>query len=131
MSQDAIGDFLTIIRNAIMASKPMVIVPFSKFRYAIAVILKQEGFISDAMRIDSQDDKAYIKIILKYVDGESVIHELRRVSRPGGRYYARCHGFKPVIGGLGISIITTSKGVMTDKQANQQVLGGEVICTVW
>lgn len=131
MSQDTIGDFLTVIRNAVMASKPEVIVPFSKFRYAIAAILKQEGFIADALRIQEEDGKSSIKIILKYVDGESVIHELKRISSPGGRFYARCYKFKPVIGGLGVAVVTTSKGVMTDKQAKQLSLGGEVICTIW
>ena len=131
MSQDTIGDFLTVIRNGLMASKPHVITPFSKLRYAIAATLKQEGFIADALRIQEEDGRAHIKVILKYVDGESVIHELKRVSTPGGRFYARCYKFKPVIGGLGVAIVTTSKGVMTDKQAKQMSLGGEVICTVW
>lgn len=131
MSQDTIGDFLTTIRNAVMMSKPYVVAPNSQFKCAIAAVLKQEGFITDAIVEKSEDGKSFLKITLKYVDGESVIHELKRQSSPGGRYYARHYEFKPVIGGLGICIVTTSKGVMTNKQAKELSLGGEVICTVW
>jgi small subunit ribosomal protein S8 len=130
MSQDSIGDFLTIIRNGIMRSKLVVFVPFSKMKFDIAKILEQEGFIHEVQVVE-QDEKKVIKVGLKYVDGESVIHELTRISRPGLRHYRSFIDLKPVIGGLGISILTTSKGLMTDKQAKQLSLGGEVICTVW
>jgi small subunit ribosomal protein S8 len=130
MSQDSIGDFLTIIRNGIMRSKLVVFVPFSKMKFDIAKILEQEGFIHEVQVVE-QDEKKVIKVGLKYVDGESVIHELTRISRPGLRQYRSFIDLKPVIGGLGISILTTSKGLMTDKQAKQLSLGGEVICTVW
>ena len=130
MSQDSIGDFLTIIRNGIMASKQNVLVPFSKFKADVAALLKNEGFIKDAL-IEEVDGKKMLKVLLKYVDGESVIHELKRVSAPGRRQYKRFFELKPVIGGLGILIVTTSRGLMTDKQAKKLSVGGEVICTVW
>ncbi len=130
MSQDLVGDFLTIIRNGIMASKPDILVPFSKLKYEIASILKGEGFVKDVL-IEEVDNKKAIKVLLKYVDGESVIHELKRVSTPGQRRYKRFFELKPVIGGLGIMILTTSKGLLTDKQAKRLATGGEVICSVW
>ena len=129
MSCNTIGDFLTIIRNGIMASKPYVVIPFSQFSFSIAAILKQEGFIKDAVIVE--DGKKSLKIFLKYVRGESAIHELKLTSTQGRRVYKRSAEFKPVIGGLGVAIVTTSKGVMTDKQAKQLAVGGEIICTVW
>jgi small subunit ribosomal protein S8 len=129
MSRDTIGDFLTIIRNGIMASKPFVIMPYSRFRFDIAAVLKQEGFIKDVVTVD--DTHKMLKIFLKYIDGESVIHVLKSISTPGQRVYKRYGAFKPVIGGLGVAIVSTNKGVMTDKQAKQLTVGGEVICTVW
>lgn len=129
MSRDSIGDFLTIIRNGIMVSKPYVIAPFSSFRADVVAILKQEGFVKDVTVVE--DDHKFLKIFLKYVDGESAIHELKSVSTPGRRMYKRFTGFKPVVGGLGVAIVTTNKGVMTDKAARQLLVGGEVICTVW
>lgn len=131
MSRDMIGDFLAIIRNGIMASKPSVVAPHSKMRYEIAQILKQEGFIKNVI-VDEQDPiKKNLKIDLKYVDGESVIHEIKRYSKPGRRWYFGARKIKPVIGGLGISILTTNKGVLSHKQAEKFSVGGEVICTVW
>lgn len=130
MSQDSIGDFLTIIRNGIMASKAYVLVPFSSLKMDIAALLKNEGFIADAF-IEERDEKKMLKVLLKYVDGESVIHQLKRISTPGRRQYSRFFELKPVIGGLGVLILTTSKGIMTDKQAKKLAIGGEVICSVW
>jgi small subunit ribosomal protein S8 len=131
MSIDAIGNFLTIIRNGIMVSKPTVTAPYSKMRHAIANILKDEGFIRDMIVIDQDNNKKELKVILKYVDGESVIHEIKRVSTPGLRSYTKMDEIKPVIGGLGLSILTTSNGVISHKQAKKLNVGGEVICTVW
>lgn len=130
MSKDVIADFLTIIRNGIMRSKNSVASNYSKLRYEIAQILKEEGFVSDVI-VEDQDKEKQIKVVLKYVDGESVIHEVKRVSKPSRRIYTHVDDIKPVIGGLGISIITTNKGVMTDKTAKQLRIGGELICTVW
>lgn len=131
MSIDCIGDFLTIIRNATRVSKTSVLVPHSNIRYAIAMLLKQEGFVRDVGIEDVGNNKKNIKIMLKYVNGESVIHEIKRMSTPGCRMYSPIEGVKPVIGGIGISILTTSRGVLTHKQAKKLHVGGEVICTVW
>lgn len=134
MSIDSIGNFLTKIRNALMASKPFVEVSYSKMNEKIAYLLKQEGFVKDVhvLHHDEQTIKT-LKIDLKYVDGESVIHDITRVSKPSCRVYAKIKNLKPVIGGLGISILSTSKGLMTDKQARETAsrTGGEVICKVW
>lgn len=130
MSKDVIGDFLTIIRNGLMSSKSIVIAPYSSLKLEVANILKDEGFIRDAAVLE-EDSKKYIKVFLKYVNGESVIHEIKRISRPGRRNYKTATEVKPVIGGLGLSILTTSKGVISHKQAKDLGIGGEVICTVW
>lgn len=131
MSVDSIGDFLTVIRNGILVAKPFVEVPHSMMRESIAHILKNEGFVRDVIVSEQDAGKRTLKIFLKYVGGESVIHEIQRVSTPARRYYAGVQGFKPVIGGLGVSIISTSQGVVTHKKAEQLGIGGEVICTVW
>ena len=132
MSVDTISDFLTIIRNGVLASKPVVRAPYSRVKHDIARILEQEGFIKDVSVENPQEPaKRTLKLRLKYVDGESVIHAIDRVSKPGRRYYAGATKLDPVIGGLGISVVTTSRGVMTDKEARERGIGGEVICTVW
>lgn len=113
-----------------MRSGPFVVAPFSTLRLHVANVLQQEGFI-DGVNVIEQDGKQLIKVGLKYVDGESVIHNIKRISRPGRRWYAGNKMIKPVIGGLGISIVSTSQGVMTDKQAKQLAIGGEVLCSVW
>lgn len=132
MSIDTIGNFLTIIRNGIMASKPYVCTVSSKMNAELSRILKEEGFIKEFGVIGDGIGKE-IKIILKYVDGESVIHSLERVSKPSRRIYAGVKNFKPVIGGLGITIISTNRGIMTDKMAKQSdmFVGGEILCKVW
>lgn len=132
MSVDSIGNFLTVIRNAIMVSKTSLTAPYSKINQAIAQILKSEGFIRD-FSLESRDDRPgkQLKILLKYVDGESVIHEITRLSRPGRRLYRAINNVKPVIGGLGIAIISTNRGIMTDKQARQLNVGGELLCQLW
>jgi len=130
MSVDAIGDFLTIIRNGLMASKSDIVAPYSRITFEIATILKDEGFIHDCL-VFEEDGWKKIKIILKYVDGESVIHEIARASKPGRRLYTGATGVKPVIGGLGISILSTNRGIITNKKAKELNVGGEVMCTVW
>ena len=132
MSIDSIADFLTIIRNGVMVSKSFVTAPYSKMRHSIAQILKNEGFITDFVILNADSDaKKTLKVVLKYVDGESVIHEIQRVSKPGRRVYVGNKEIKPVIGQLGVSILTTSRGVIANKQAKKLSVGGEVICTVW
>ena len=131
MSVDTIGNFLTIIRNGIAVSKGKIRAPHSRVNHQIATILKQEGFIRD-FAVEQEDVAAKVlRVDLKYIDGESVIHNLQRISTPGCRVYRGIVNVSPVIGGLGISILTTSKGIMTDKEAKQLKVGGEVICTVW
>jgi small subunit ribosomal protein S8 len=131
MSVDTIGDFLTVIRNGVAVNKPFVVAPHSKLKFAIAYLLKSEGFIRDIEVVDQEHGKREIKVYLKYVNGESVIHEITRLSKPGCRAYEGKGSIKPVVGGLGVSVLTTSKGVLTHKQAEQLGVGGEVICTVW
>lgn len=130
MSRDTVGDFITIIRNAVRIGKPMAFVPHSKMRENIAQILKNEGFIRDFALVD-ENNKKLLKLYFKYVHGESVIHEITRISTPGCRRYSGSVRLKPVINGLGISILSTSRGVITDKHARQAHVGGEVLCTVW
>ena len=130
MSKDVIADFLTIIRNGVSRSKSSVEISYSKLRYEIAQILKQEGFVSVVV-LEEKESESTIKVVLKYVEGESAIHEIVRVSKPSRRVYTSIERIKPVIGGLGVNILTTSKGVMTDKVARQNRVGGELICTIW
>lgn len=130
MSVDTISDFLTVIRNGIKASRPFIKVPYSKLKYQIAVILKDEGFIRD-IAAEGEGAERELKVLLKYVQGEAVIHEIKRMSKPGRRVYEGYRTLDPVIGGLGIAIMTTNRGIMTDRKARQLALGGEVICTVW
>lgn len=131
MSIDVIGDFLTIIRNGIMRSKSFVVAPYSGMKYTVAQLLKAEGFVRDVVVIDEGTPHATLKIVLKYVQGESVIHELVRVSVPSRRVYRGAHALQPVIGNCGIAIVSTSQGIMTNKQARERIVGGEVLCTVW
>lgn len=132
MSIDTIGNLLTSIRNGLMASRPFVLVPASHLKLEIAKILKQEGFIRSYEIIEEVDSvKKSLKIFLKYVDGESAIHEITRFSTPGRRRYSSAGTIKPVIGGLGLSILTTNRGVMSHKSASAMGVGGEIICTVW
>lgn len=130
MSKDMIADFLTIIRNAIMSSAKTVETSASRARLDIAKILKEEGFIRDYSIVEDGAHKN-MKIFLKYVHGESAIHEITRISKSSRRVYTGIKDLKPIINGLGISIVTTNKGVMTDRQAKREQVGGEVICTVW
>ena len=131
MSMDTIGNFLTIIRNGVLTSKRSVLVPHSNIKMEIAALLKHEGFIRDFQIIDEDSIKKQLKIELKYVDGESVIHEIQRESTPGKRKYTKISQIKPIKGKLGISILSTNKGIMTDKRAKELPVGGEVICSVW
>jgi small subunit ribosomal protein S8 len=130
MSVDTVGDFLTIIRNGILRSKRFVVAPYSKMRYDLAKLLEQEGFVSGAEILDDEQFKT-IKIILKYYQGESVIHEITRISKPSRRVYVKSENIKPVIGGLGVSILSTSKGLATNRASKDMNVGGEFICTVW
>ncbi|MFI5333424.1 MAG: 30S ribosomal protein S8 [Candidatus Babeliales bacterium] len=131
MSVDSIGNFLTIIRNGTTASKQYVVTPYSTINFEIGRILLNEGFIKECALVEEDNGQKQIKVSLKYVDGESAIHEIKRISTPGRRFYAGSATIKPVIGGLGISILTTNQGLLTNKKAKQLSVGGEIICTVW
>ncbi len=127
---DPIADFLTRIRNAAKAKHKRVDIPASGLKKEIARILKDEKYIQDFIIIEDPKQNA-IRIALKYRDGQSVIKGLERVSRPGLRQYSDKDNLPRVINGLGVAVISTSKGVMTDKQARQAGVGGEVICYIW
>uniref|UniRef100_A0A7C2E9Z3 Small ribosomal subunit protein uS8 n=1 Tax=Ammonifex degensii TaxID=42838 RepID=A0A7C2E9Z3_9THEO len=128
---DPIADFLTRIRNANMVYHSTVEIPASKVKVALATILKEEGFIKDYEVIED-GKQGIIRIYLKYgANRERVLTGLRRISKPGLRVYARKDQVPRVLGGLGVAILSTSKGIMTDKQARKLKLGGEVICYVW
>jgi small subunit ribosomal protein S8 len=128
---DPISDYLTRLRNALKAEKKSVDVPASKFKVAITEILKNTGFINDYSLIETGDNKKYVSIKLKYHNGESVIEGLKRVSRPGIRRYVKFDELPRVKNGLGIVIVSTSKGLMTEKKAKELKVGGEVVCKVW
>ncbi|MFH1831338.1 MAG: 30S ribosomal protein S8 [bacterium] len=130
MSIDSIGNFLTSMRNGLMVGKRSVTVPSSNIKVNIATLLKEEGYIRD-FKIETTGPKSELTIFFKYVQGESPIHEIKRVSKPSCRYYERLNNLTPVIGGLGISILSTSLGLMTDRQAKKSGVGGEVICHIW
>ena len=127
--QDPISDMLTRIRNSLERSKRDVKIPSSKLKVAIANILKQEGYISD-FRVEENDKKASLIIDLKYFEGKPVIEMIKRVSRPSLKSYKSIDDLPKVMGGLGVAIISTSKGVMTDKSAREHGIGGEVLCVV-
>lgn len=128
---DPIADFLTRIRNANMVRMDKVEIPASKTKVAMAGILKEEGFIKDMEYIED-GKQGIIRLYLKYSgEKERVITGLKRISRPGLRVYARKDELPKVLGGLGIAIISTSSGLMTDKSARKQGVGGEVLCYVW
>lgn len=128
---DPIADFLTRVRNAIGAGKKTVDIPASNIKKGIAEIMKNTHFISDYSLIETDGVKKYLSLKLKYNDGVSVIEGLRRVSKPGIRTYKDSENIPRVRNGLGIAVISTSKGLLTDKQARAQKIGGEVICEIW
>ncbi|MCR3755459.1 MAG: 30S ribosomal subunit protein S8 [Sodalis sp. Psp] len=126
--QDPIADMLTRIRNGQIANKTVVSIPSSKLKVAIASLLKEEGFIED-YKIEG-DTNPVLELVLKYFQGRSVIENIRRISRPGLRIYKKKDALPRVMAGMGIAIISTSKGIMTDREARHAGLGGEVICYV-
>ena len=126
---DPIADMLTRIRNALSASKVQVEMPSSKLKVSIADLLKTEGFIT-GYSVNDEDGKAVLNIDLKYYQGKPVIEKLQRVSRPGLRVYKSKSDLPKVMDGLGVAIVSTSKGLMTDKDARNSGHGGEVLCYV-
>ena len=126
---DPIADMLTRIRNAQMVQKVSVVMPASKLKTAIAEVLKAEGYI-DSFAVRGEATKLQLEIALKYYAGKPVIEHIERVSRPGLRVYKGRHDIPNVMNGLGVAIVTTPKGVMTDRKARQAGIGGEVLCYV-
>jgi small subunit ribosomal protein S8 len=126
---DPVADMLTRIRNAQNAAKTQVSMPSSKLKIAIAEVLKSEGYITD-FTLTELDGKPELSIVLKYFEGKPVIEKIQRVSRPGLRVFKGSDELPKVLGGLGIAIISTSQGVMTDRVARAAGHGGEVLCTV-
>ena len=148
MMTDSLADMLTRIRNANRIERPAVDMPATRLKIAVAQVLKDEGFVLDyqvgkpgtdehgAATFDEEKDlgkpHVLLRVYLKYgPDGERVIRHIERASRPGRRLYRHSTQLRPVLDGLGISIISTSKGVMSDRRARAQKLGGELLCTVW
>lgn len=127
--QDPIADMLTRVRNAQAVGKPMVVMPWSKQKQAIVSVLQQEGFVK-SFEVDKETNKPQLVIKLKYHQGEPVIRLLKRVSRPGLRIYKQATDLPKILGGLGVAIVSTSKGIMTDKAARKQNFGGEIVCYV-
>ncbi|MDQ3625267.1 MAG: 30S ribosomal protein S8 [Verrucomicrobiota bacterium] len=132
MSQlsDPIADFLTRLRNANMAQKPDLLVPYSKIKADIAQILKQEGYISN-YEVDTTGKFPQIKVTSKIVNRTAAITGLKRVSRPGLRKYVRSRDIPRVLGGMGVAILSTPRGIVTGREAKKQNLGGELLAYVW
>ena len=131
MLTDPIADMLTRIRNAIRVERPHVDVPASKVKRGLADVLKREGFIWDWQEVQA-DPVSHLRLELKYgPNGEHVIQDLRRVSKPGRRVYKKATDLRPILNGLGICIISTSGGVISDREARQKNIGGEILCEVY
>jgi small subunit ribosomal protein S8 len=149
MMTDSIADMLTRIRNAVRIERPVVDMPFSSVRKGVAEALKSEGYIFDfqvgtltrdehgvenfaVAQEDQSLSKPTLRVILKYgLQGERVIQDITRVSKPGCRVYRSYKDIRPVLDGLGVTILSTSQGIMSDRQAKKRKVGGEVLCTVW
>jgi len=131
MMTDPIADMLTRIRNAVRVERPHVDMPLSKVKRGLAEVLKREGYIWDWEEIEAAPAN-HLRIHLKYgPNGERVIRHVRRVSKPGRRVYTGAAKLKPVLNGLGICVISTSRGVVSDREARRRNLGGEVLCEIW
>jgi len=126
---DPVADMLTRIRNAQMVQKTSVVMPSSKLKVAIAQVLKDEGYV-ESFAVVGEPTKPQLEVVLKYYAGRPVIEHIERVSRPGLRIYKGRHDIPNVMNGLGVAIVTTPKGVMTDRKARQAGIGGEVLCYV-
>lgn len=132
MNTDPIADMLTRIRNANLVSHEIVEMPSSKLKVELAKLLKEEGYIVDYSVAKKDDKFSYLTITLKYDEkNKPVISNLKRISKPGLRTYCKSKNLPQVFGGLGIAIISTSKGLMTDRKAKKEKLGGEILCYVW
>ena len=131
MNTDPIADMLTRIRNANMVSHPSVEVPASKLKVQLAKLLKEEGFIAD-YEVKEEGKFKSIVITLKYeANGKPVITKLQRVSKPGLRHYSKAKNLEKVLGGMGVAVVSTPKGLLTDRKARKENVGGEVLCYVY
>lgn len=131
MLTDPIADMLTRIRNATVVKRPHVDVPVSKLKRGLAEVLKREGYIWDCQELDSEPVHQ-LRIELKYgANGEDVIQHIKRISTPGRRVYRKARDLRPVLGGMGITIISTSNGIYSDREARQKNIGGEILCEVY
>lgn len=131
MMTDPIADMLTRIRNAVRIERPVVEIPLSNVKRGLAEVLKREGFIWDWSEVENQPVNQ-LRLELKYgPNGERLIRHIKRISKPGKRVYGRSDSLKPILNGLGISILSTSKGVISDREARTQKLGGEILCELW
>ncbi len=131
MMTDPIADMLTRIRNAVRIERPVVEMPTSKVKKGVADVLKREGYIWDWSEVEEQPVKK-LQLELKYgPNGERLIRHIKRVSTPGRRVYSRARDLRPILQGLGISVVSTSRGVVSDREARQRNLGGEVLCQIW
>ena len=128
---DPIGDMITRIRNAQMRALNTVTIPSSKFRASILDVLKKEGYISNYKFLSDTKNKKSLFVDLKYNDGLPVIKEIKRISKPGRRIYARATSIPKIQNGLGLAIVSTSKGIMSDSEARNQNIGGEILCRVF
>lgn len=132
MTTDPIADMLTRIRNAVRAKHPRVDLPSSNLKVEIARILKDEGYLTNFKVVEETKGKKMLRVFLRYTqDRRSVITDLRRISRPGSRRYIGKTGIRPVVGGMGISILSTPRGLMTGQSARKEGVGGELLCEVW
>jgi small subunit ribosomal protein S8 len=131
MTTDPIADMLTRIRNAVRARHPRVDLPSSKLKIEIARILKEEGYVSTYKVVDENKQKV-LRVFFRYTsDKRSVLTDLKRVSRPGCRRYVGKDGIRPVVGGMGVAILSTPRGIMTGQTARKEGVGGELLCEVW
>ena len=127
---DPISDFLTVIRNAYRAGKDTCDTRYSKIHLRIAEILKEEGYIRSVEKVDD-NGKSHLRIELKYVDEVPALTGIKRVSRPGRRLYFQSREIPRTLGGLGVGILTTSRGILKDRDARRENVGGEMICAIW
>jgi small subunit ribosomal protein S8 len=131
MMTDPIADMLTRIRNAVRVERPIVDMPLSQVKRGLAEVLKREGYIWDWQEVEEKPVNQ-LRIELKYgPNGERVIQKIRRISKPGCRVYSKARDLKPVLNGLGIKILSTSRGLVSDREARQRKLGGVVLCEIW
>ncbi|HEY4708965.1 MAG TPA: 30S ribosomal protein S8 [Candidatus Acidoferrales bacterium] len=131
MTTDPIADFLTRIRNGALAKHPRVEMPSSKMKIELSRILKEEGYLAN-FKVVEEKGKKTLRVFLRYTpDRHSVITDLKRISRPGSRRYIGKAGIRPVVGGMGIAILSTPRGLMTGQSARKEGVGGELLCEVW